>query len=1032
MTRLFRLCAVLLACLLLPLSLFACKTKSDENNGSESVSTDPMQGSVTPEITGADVTTVPEIPEIPEVPNKENAMVITSEKLLELIRNGALAENGDYAVTDGIGIVFDSADRGKTYDLRGARIRIAVPVGKAAIGVQKAKNLTLKNGYISVYGGTAIDTTTARSIVLSALHISGNAQNAFVLGGESVTLSESTVCPDADGTLDVAVVATGDEVLITDCNLQKAKVGIQGKVADAMIAENNLLTDCETAFLLESHDCTVWYNTVTGGKYGVYAAFEKAEISAAMGTGYNLLVAQNKISGAETSVLMDGASNSVVLLNELENATVQNGINVYINENKVSGKLMLAKNNYLIANKNEGTVNASENSNFNGDNVTDLTKRNKVGANEELVPHLNEEQFVGMSRKRKVKTAKTESETLYAYLKEQLAEKDCVIIPPGAYFNDPTKLYDLSDKTIYAYGVLNELYQSKTETAMYFERCSNVTLKGMFFGNVLYPHTQGTVISKGQMSIKFRVDPGYLENFCDTSNFGNRAKGFLFREGSLYPYTDFYYSSKSYDAATNLNTINNSSECNGALVGDRVAMRNDYGGGALSMKYCTEMKIEDVTVNSCSGFAESDWQNDVAPVLHRLALSAGPAPVLDSTKSYAGYEDVIWTDSYGRLRSAKPLNTSCDATHSTSARVGVKLISSRLEMMNDDGGNINANYGMAESYDSATKTLTYANCNVNSYQRLPADFRAGDTVLLYTVNGKFVGETTVTSATVLSRDSDNIKERRYQVQLAEDITLPDGTVVSATDVSKLDRSEYDRVVVVQNLSASGSGFLWDNVLLHNAESFGVRIKAAGGTIRNCTFDHVVQGGINMIPEFQWWPECGYARDVYILNNEFYGVGLKSTLNENFQTRAQYVPIMARYTPYDDSDKAFVNGNNSADPDYCMHRNIVIEGNIFGDSYSRYDISLASVMGVKITNNTFLAPNEQAKRADNGAPILLFSGNDIAVEGNTFPDGVTNPIEDRGSSNGVKNTENVVVRSTPATPSGGKKEDSDELPISWEN
>lgn len=1031
MTVKIRICALALVCLLFPLSLFACGKRQEDDPTQTSVTTNPTEGSVTPDITGADDTAVPEIP---DVPGKENATMITSKELLTLIRTGGLTENGDYAVTDGEGIVFDSDDNGKTYDLGGAHIRVGIPQGKAAIGVKRVKGLTLTNGHLSVYGGTAIDTTTARSITLSALHISGDAEYAFVLGGKEVTLSSSTVCPDTDGRIETAVNAAGDVVMITDCNLQKATVGVCCNATEWMIAENNLLTDCETAFDLKAHDSTVWYNTVTGGKTGVRAVFAKGEISAAMGEGYNLLVAQNKFSGAETSVQFEGISNSVILLNELENATVKNGVNVYVNENKISGKLELSGNNYMIANENKGTVNATGNENFNGNNVTDLSKREKVGVNEELLPHLNAEQFVGMKRKTEMRTAGKTSANLYAYLQEQWAEKEYAIVPPGAYFNAPMKFSDLSDKTVYAYGVLNEQVQSK-DHALYFEHCANVTIKGLFIGNAIYPHTQGTVVTNNQTKkvLEFRPDPGYLADFSNIDNFGSKAQGFIFREGLLYPYMDFFYESKSYSTTTNLNTLEDCSAWPYALAGDRVAMRNGSGATGIRMEYCTKMKIEDVTVNSNSGFAEADTNNDVAPVLHRFALSAGPAPVLDGSQSYAGYEDILWTDTYGRLRSAKPLNTSCDATHSTNARVGVQMISGRFELMNDDGGNINAFYGMAESYDPATKTLTYATCNVNWYTLLPSDFRVGDTVQLYTINGKFVGQTTVTSATVKVKDSENVKECRYEIKLAEDITLPEGTVVSEKDVKYTSRDERDHIVAVQNLSASGSGFLLDNMLVHNSDSYGCRIKATGGTIRNCTFDHVTKGGLSLVPEFESWPECGYARNINILNNEFIGLGNNSTINESLDARGYHLPILIRFTGYDDSDKTFVNGNNSGSADRCLHRNIVIDGNVFEGSFSKYDISLSSVMGLRITNNTFLDADANSRRTEGGSPILLFSGNDVTIEGNTFPDGVTNPVENRGSSNGVSNVEGLVIRNNPAVkPSTGKENDSDELPVSWEN
>ena len=90
---------------------------------------------------GADTSKIPEIPtvpdtdvtgEIPDVPVGDKTVAVSSADLMKLIENGTIAENGDYAVTDGAGLAFTRSHHGREYDLRGALIRLGVRDGAAA------------------------------------------------------------------------------------------------------------------------------------------------------------------------------------------------------------------------------------------------------------------------------------------------------------------------------------------------------------------------------------------------------------------------------------------------------------------------------------------------------------------------------------------------------------------------------------------------------------------------------------------------------------------------------------------------------------------------------------------------------------------------------------------------------------------------------------------------------------------------------------------------------------------------------------
>ena len=946
-----------------------------------------------PTITGADTSKIPEIPDdpdvtgevekgpVPDVPLGEKTVLISSAELLDKIRSGSLKETDDYAVTDGESLIFESSkDKNKIYDLGNAVIRIGVRSGEIGFDLKSARNVTLQNARISVYGGIAVGISGARDCTLTGLSITGSGEAAISAGGRNTRVDKCTVRPDGNGAIDTAIVAVGEDIAVTNCNIEGVKQGIVDRSENGVVVENNLLIDCKVGATTEVPNSVIWYNTIRGGEIGVAACFEKSELSACMSQGYNIIAAMNIIENATISVCFENVSNGVVLLNDIDCAKVTGGTNMYVNENIVSGTLTLGNNNYLLANKNTyGKLEANGNTNVNGDNLTDIEARSTVGVNEDILPHINKEQFAGMVRKQKVRSVSA-SDQISEFIPKELQMQDFVIIPPGAYSNPVFTMTDVKDVKIYAYGVLSELGFSQWESMYNFSDCERVELKGMFLSTAMYTHTQGTVTSsQGKLSVSFVADPGYRQNFADGNYFGATAPGFYFKGDNMYPETDFSYQagSKSYSMVTNTNTIKNISN-DGIKVGDRVAFRTGFGGGAVYMSHCSEMLIEDVTTFSCSGFAEYDTDNDIAPTLHRFAVVAGPAPILDNSKSYEGFEDILWTDSYGRLRSAEPMNTSCDATHSSNERVGLQVISCLFERMNDDAGNIGASYGLASSYIAATKTLTYTKGNVNGYEPLPGTFREGDDILIFTWSGKLLYSGKVKTATA------DIGNDKYTVQLSTDITLP-------TDGEK---------VVVQNASASGRGFLIDNVLVRDAGCNGFRIKARGGMVKNTTFDRVSKGGINCIAEYQLWPECGFVTDIKILNNVFNQTGNTSKGTKPETDSTWCAPICIRFSLND------VNSDYTTDADYLLHTNIEISGNVFSNRFCPWAISAGCVNGLKITDNTFGAREGYTDATDTQSPILLFGGNDILIDSNIYAQGITDPVGYRrpGSTSNVSGSD----------------------------
>ena len=948
--RLFAI--LLLISVLIPMLLVSChqetsNLKNTETNGNPVRTQEPTDS-------GANETkTEP----IPDVPDAGDAMKITAEELLKLIRNGELAENGNYALTGTEYLIFDSTDNRKTYDLRGATIRVATRDGESAVTLKSVRNLTLQNCNLVVTGDTALKTTGARECTLTQIHVSGEAKTGFVLDGKVNTLDGGTV----SGSYGTAVLVSGESIGVTNCTLDGAAIGVRDESGNGCVIENNIVRNCKIGIETVVPNTVIWYNTITGGDCGIKASFKKSEISAGEGDGYNILAAKNKITDAKTSIQYENVSNGVILLNEAETVTASGCTYLYANENKVTASLVLKNNNYMIANGNRaGSLTDDGNQNKNGDNVTNLDERPEAGVNEALQPHINSEQFVGMKRKATVRTLK-DSKQLNDYLQEKMVDGATVIVPPGAYIAGGIEFDGLKNVTVYAYGVLDEQVSLNTNYT-WFENCNDIILKGITFSTAEYPHMQGTILKVDGNNVEFLPDPGYKSEVQGTPT------GNYFRPGEKTTVCDFPTFSRSrYNSETGTNTLYGAMHAEKPGMADkgyRIALRGD-SGFALYMNWCSGFQIEDVTVYSCGTFSEFDKNSDVGPVFHRYAVTYGPAPVLDGGKDYSRYNqyaEIVTTDSYGRKRSASPMYTTCDATHSTNSRVGSRTISCLLEGMNDDGGNINANYGLASGFDSASKTLTYTTCDVRDYKLLPGAFRVGDEVLLFDWNGKFLARTKVTEATK------DIGNQQYTVKLKENVVLPEGIRV-----------------VVQNLDASGRGFLWDNVTVRTSQANGIRAKTPGGKIVNCFFDNVRHCGVSVVPEWQEWPEVGFASDLEILNCVFDGNSRSAAMWDDWNYWAMGASIQ------------FAGGTGSSDVNYCLHRNIRISGNVFRNRYSRYQISLSAVHDLELTNNRFEAPRADASLNPDGAPILIRGGNGIVISGNSYSAEVRYPIENRDNA-----------------------------------
>ena len=243
-----------------------------------------------------------------------------------------------------------------------------------------------------------------------------HADGGIIISAGNVTLRNATVYG--------CITVTGRGAVVQNCKIKSESHAFLVAAVDAVIRQNDI--DAPSAILIEPYS-------------------------------ENILIAQNNTHG---DIKIDGATNCSVVLNKAKKLTVTDSVSVSIAANDLEGKLTLHGSNYLLCDNNAAsTVDALDNKNLNGDNLTDENARPECGVNEAILPHTNKELFVSMTRKTYVADADYDEKLdLTEYIKREAATNHVVIVPPGAYAVEKELWLgsECSNSKIYAYGVFME------------------------------------------------------------------------------------------------------------------------------------------------------------------------------------------------------------------------------------------------------------------------------------------------------------------------------------------------------------------------------------------------------------------------------------------------------------------------------------------------------------------------------------------------------------------------------------------------
>ncbi|MBE6584811.1 MAG: hypothetical protein E7649_07575 [Ruminococcaceae bacterium] len=488
----------------------------------------------------------------------------------------------------------------------------------------------------------------------------------------------------------------------------------------------------------------------------------------------NTVIGSIKLSGAKNALISQSSAklidisssyNCSVVLNEADTISCQNNTNIYLIDNTF-GSISLLQNDYLIADGNSfGKICSKDNTNINGDSVTDVNARPEVGANEDILPHTNKELFVGMKRRSTVgNTGLGLQEFIDAGANEG---KGVIIIPPGAYSVYMTTTINAthSNNVIYAYGVYQEYaetdYKKFKGSLLEVLEAQNLKIYGLTMGEALPSSGQARVVEKifepakaeGEKDVyKLRLinDAGFLDGFTttDTDKFHTWWPEVFYSDddGNQKLYCEENYKSghrtdRSYDENGNYDgtlilTIKDRgtdphSEAKPAKVawdkvkvGNVITCRLNYGysGSVRIADRAKNIKFRDTVIygHACALSVLAGGRcEQVLFERHHNTVHSESVIDKETYEKYRAIEQKWGVDfevrkelveGEVRYRGPRSRTGSTDAFHVTKAKTGIDIKSSLLECMCDDGNNQHASssrlHALKDNGDGTT-TLYY-------------------------------------------------------------------------------------------------------------------------------------------------------------------------------------------------------------------------------------------------------------------------------------------------------------------------------------
>jgi hypothetical protein len=486
------------------------------------------------------------------------------------------------------------------------------------------------------------------------------------------------------------------------------------------------------------------------------------------------------------------------------------------------------------------------------------------------------------------------------------------------------------------------------------------------------------------------------------------------RMGTFYAYCDTGFNSIDNNRQTvegvSTMIMNVSDSVYSMLAeGDILTCRANNGGTTIGVHTeCKNIVFYDFNIyGNASGFAYVEQDARTATTYYRVCDTTRSGEIIteDLYNKYKALEEKygvhleVEVDDLGRFRGSPAHIGSIDATHTTRCGEGSKATFCLFENMCDDATNQNATHGRLDEIivNEADNTVTIIykgnfseySCSVNKWQPIAQpggfcyNFSVGDRVYVYTSAGQLVCDTPALSVTsVVDTVSFDWKDHGFPNSTAKGkverrkvtVSLDDFNLDALEGFNLKDNYWHPRnKVLIDNMSMSSNGFIFDNCKFQNIRSRGLLIKASGGTIKNCTFRNIGMSCGAILYEI-YWGESGVTENMLVDRNLFDHTGY-------FKNQDRYATI------------AVEGLGSSVEEDFLLYKNITITNNVILNRTIDYAIYINSAKDVVIKNNTFgpfVGNNftnhpEDPDPADNPRPVIHLNGAmNVEISGNAYP------------------------------------------------
>ena len=922
--------------------------------------------------------------------NEDNIKDVSASELEALIKRGALTQSDVYRVTDGSSVAITS-----TVNCNGAAI--IVPNGITVSGVD---GITVSD--LKISGGVTL--TNAKNVTLTRIDIEShttalNIENSCT----DITVSDCRITG-----AERAIISNAVNTTVKDSYLNGADA-VTGR-ADGFAVHNSKIIASNRAITLCGEDVSATNNTAVTQSDTIGITVESGSL--------NSLLAYNVLSGSMTGIKVEGATNTVVLLNSLFDTEAENNTNLYVVENAIGGSLILKNNNYLLADSNSYADNGrnhtptlENNSNINGDSLMDVNARNEVGAKEELLPHTNKELFLEMQKKSTVKDVAGGTELdLNTYIENNAKNGSVVIVPPGAYLTAAGDTMSLtaamSNTEIYAFGVYNEhdfntnaeyLNKKGGNQILTINNAENITVHGITLGYDYQASGQVHVLEKlDNNQILVVPAAGYdLEAGFGQSNLDvfHNSYTYKFGAGTLYSATggSGYTYVNTNDDGTMVLKLSSAASYNAMNIGDiivcRMAGDNQHTVGISSS---SNVKLKDVILHGYSAALMTVVSGSSTNVSLERVHNTARTPYIIDKKTYDmyaawekeyGVDLEIYIDELGRYRGSIPRIGSVDATHVSGSSEGLDIISCLFENMCDDGSNQRGSSsrlsGVKDNGDGTT-TLYFKGMVTSTYHGLykaaektqvslnPLSFTMGDNIYVYNSNGVLLCDT---ECLTNSKGEDDLVEIfdfdtiRYFIYVSSVKVATDAVNLDALEGYDLRDNHYSMTnkILVDNISHVSQGFVADNLMVRNSTARGILIKTVNATVKNCTFRNVAGTG-NLLSVETSWGESTVTRNATISACLFDSCGIST--NDPIRSNIA-ISGLSTY--------------GKANVDTLRVSDILITGCEFRNYGHQFGIYVNGAQNVKIIDNVF----DPKDTAAPGNFVKILTAVNVELSGNKY-------------------------------------------------